>query len=174
MTPNDARTADNSGISISLGEGSVTSTLFGIHDENLRLVEDAFGVRISARGSELHLRGDDPNSRAAGKVLTEMQSLIERGYPVTKTEMITAVRVVSEDPTASLLEFFLDDRAAAIDLAGRDVLEAVTNQVLGELRPALHGQVLGDVHEAECLIVFVVVGIGVSAGPGGSAAPRRR
>ncbi len=110
MTLNDSRTAENGGMSIMLSEGSVTSTLFGIHDENLRLVEDAFGVRISARGSELYLRGDQPNSQAAGKVLTEMQSLIERGYPVTRNEMITAVRVVSEDPSASLLEFFLDDR----------------------------------------------------------------
>ena len=110
MGSNDTRVTDNGGLSIALAEGSVTNTLFGIHDENLRLVEDAFGVRISARGSELFLRGDEPNSQAAGKILTEMQTLIERGYPVTRNEMITAIRVVSEDPSVSLLDFFLDDR----------------------------------------------------------------
>ena len=75
MAPNDTRTADTSGITIVLGEGSVTSTLFGINDENLRLVEDAFGVRISARGSELFIRGDESNSRSAGKVLAEQSNL---------------------------------------------------------------------------------------------------
>jgi phosphate starvation-inducible PhoH-like protein len=133
MASNDMRGTDNGGISIALGEGSVTSTLFGIHDEHLRLVEDAFGVRISARGSELFLRGDETNARSAGKVLSEMQSLIERGYPVTRNEIITAVRVVSEDPSASIVEFFLDDRdrasmrraATPRNLAQKQYLQAI-------------------------------------------------
>ncbi|MFA6956584.1 MAG: PhoH family protein [Thermoanaerobaculia bacterium] len=149
MASNDMRVTENGGISIALGEGSVTSTLFGIHDENLRLVEDAFGVRISARGSELFLRGDEPNSRAAGKVLSEMQALIERGYPVTRNEIITAVRVVSEDPEASLVEFFLDDRDRAAsrrvatprNLAQKQYLQAIEeNDMTFALGPAGTGK----------------------------------
>jgi len=135
MGTNDSRAAENGGISIALGEGSVTNTLFGIHDENLRLVEDAFGVRISARGSELFLRGDALNSQAAGKVLTEMQSLIERGFPVTRNEIITAVRVVSEDPSISLLDFFLDDRdrqAARRSATPRNLAQKLYMQAIEE------------------------------------------
>jgi phosphate starvation-inducible PhoH-like protein len=149
MASNDMRGTDNGGISIVLGEGSVTSTLFGIHDENLRLIEDAFGVRISARGSELYLRGDESNSRSAGKVLSEMQSLIERGYPVSRIEIITAIRVVSEDPSVSLVEFFLDDRDRAAsrrvatprNLAQKQYLQAIEeNDMTFSLGPAGTGK----------------------------------
>ena len=38
-----------------------THTLFGNHDENLRMIEDAFDVRISARGGEIKVQGDADN-----------------------------------------------------------------------------------------------------------------
>ena len=149
MGSNESRTAENGGISIALGEGAVTSTLLGVQDENLRLIEDAFGVRVSARGSELFIRGDEINSRAAGKVLTEMQTLIERGYPVTRNEIITAVRVVSEAPATSLIDFFLDDRdrqsmrraATPRNLAQKQYLQAIEeNDMTFALGPAGTGK----------------------------------
>jgi phosphate starvation-inducible protein PhoH and related proteins len=93
---------------VKLTENDAT-TLFGIHDENLRLIETAFGVRISARGGEILVRGDDSVTATVGKLLTQLQSLIERGYPVAKAEIATAIRVLSDDPDMSLVEFFLDE-----------------------------------------------------------------
>jgi len=44
--------------------------LFGVHDENLRLLEDAFGVEIAARGREVSVSGDPESapSPASGSV----------------------------------------------------------------------------------------------------------
>ena len=104
----DSKTGGNGPhMNVTLSEDGVT-TLFGVHDENLRLIEGAFGVRISARGSEIFVRGDESVTATVGKLLTELQSLIERGYPVAKNEISTAIRVLSEDPQTSLVDFFLD------------------------------------------------------------------
>ncbi len=95
-------------MNVTLSDDGVT-TLFGVHDEHLRLIEGAFGVRISARGNEIFVRGDESVTGTVGKLLTELQALIERGYPVAKPEITTAIRVLSEDPGISLVDFFLDE-----------------------------------------------------------------
>jgi len=86
-----------------------THTLFGNHDENLRMIEDAFDVRISARGSEIKVQGDSANVGPVEKLLQQMQALIESGYPLKKSDVSTGVRVLRDKPETNLVEFFSDD-----------------------------------------------------------------
>jgi phosphate starvation-inducible PhoH-like protein len=86
-----------------------THTLFGNHDENLRMIEDAFDVRISARGSEIKVQGDSANVAPVEKLLHQMQKLIESGYPLKKSDVSTGVRVLRDKPDTNLVEFFADD-----------------------------------------------------------------
>ncbi|HEY0787101.1 MAG TPA: PhoH family protein [Thermoanaerobaculia bacterium] len=88
------------------------TTLFGVHDENLRIIEDAFKVRITARGSEISVQGDEESVASAEKVLLELQELIERGYPFKKADLQTMVRVLRETPEANLVDFFTDESLA--------------------------------------------------------------
>jgi len=53
--------------------------LFGVHDENLRLLEDAFGVEIAARGREVSISGNPEGTALAARLLSEFAKLIERG-----------------------------------------------------------------------------------------------
>jgi phosphate starvation-inducible PhoH-like protein len=87
-----------------------THTLFGNHDENIRTIEDAFGVKISSRGNEMFVSGTAENSAAVQKLLSELQSLIEQGYPLKKSDVQTGVRVLRDKPEASLIDFFTDDK----------------------------------------------------------------
>jgi len=80
--------------------------LFGVHDENLRLLEEAFGVVITARGSEVSVAGDAEPAAAAVRLLSEFGKLIERGFVPKKHDLATGVRILKEDPTASLVDFF--------------------------------------------------------------------
>jgi phosphate starvation-inducible PhoH-like protein len=86
-----------------------THALFGNHDENLRMIEDAFDVRISARGSEIKVQGDADNVKPVEKLLAQMQALIESGYPLKKSDILTGVRVLREKPETNLIDFFADD-----------------------------------------------------------------
>ena len=53
-----------------------TQALFGYHDENLRMLEDEFGVKISSRGHEIFVQGTAENIAPVEKLLNEMQELI--------------------------------------------------------------------------------------------------
>ncbi|HKB80146.1 MAG TPA: PhoH family protein [Thermoanaerobaculia bacterium] len=86
-----------------------THTLFGNHDENLRMLEDAFDVKISARGRELFVQGKAESLGPVERLIDEMQTLIEQGYPLKKSDIFTGVRVLRDRPETNLIEFFTDD-----------------------------------------------------------------
>ena len=80
--------------------------LFGVHDENLRLLEDAFGVEIAARGREVSVSGDPEGTALAARLLSEFSKLIERGYTPKKPDLEAAIRILKEEPSTSLVDFF--------------------------------------------------------------------
>ena len=90
-----------------------THTLFGNHDENLRMLEDEFGVKISSRGGEIFVTGAPDNVAPVEKLLAQMQELIEQGYPLKRSDIHTGMRVLRDRPDASLVDFFTDDAVQA-------------------------------------------------------------
>src|ERR1043166_2726179 len=90
-----------------------THTLFGNHDENLRMLEDEFGVKISSRGNEIFVNGPENNVAPVQKLLAQMQQLIEQGYPLKKSDISTGMRVLRDRPEANLVDFFTDDALGA-------------------------------------------------------------
>ena len=82
--------------------------LFGIADENLRAIEEAFGVRLAARGNEISVVGEGPSEDAARRLLEGLSELMATGYPLRSSDVSTAIRVAREDPGASIAEFFLE------------------------------------------------------------------
>jgi len=81
--------------------------LFGVHDENLRRVERAFDVRVGARGNTLTVQGEPEPVRLTSRLFEQMGDLMESGYRVRGQDVATAIRVLQEDPEASLVEFFV-------------------------------------------------------------------
>ena len=86
-----------------------TQTLFGNHDENLRMIEDAFKVKISSRGNEIFVQGAAESVAPVEKLLAQMQELISQGYPIRKSDVTTGMRVLLDKPDASIVDFFTDD-----------------------------------------------------------------
>ncbi len=90
-----------------------THTLFGNHDENLRLIEDEFKVKITARGNEIFVNGDAKNVATVERLLAQMQQLIGQGFPLKKSDIHTGMRVLRDRPDASIVDFFTDDAIGA-------------------------------------------------------------
>jgi phosphate starvation-inducible PhoH-like protein len=90
-----------------------THTLFGNHDENLRMLEDEFKVKISSRGGEIFVTGSPDNVAPVEKLLAQMQELIEQGYPLKRSDIHTGMRVLQDRPEASIVDFFTDDAVQA-------------------------------------------------------------
>ena len=87
--------------------------LFGTHDENLKRIEQAFEVRLAARGNRLKIVGDEERTPVVEHLFTELGALLEAGYPLRPVDVETSIRVVQESPRASLVEFFLADGVLA-------------------------------------------------------------
>ena len=83
--------------------------LFGTHDENLRLIEEAFEVRLSARGGRVTIEGSPTAASLAERLLTGLSALLVAGYRIRPTDVDTAIRVLDQSPETSLEEFFLGD-----------------------------------------------------------------
>jgi phosphate starvation-inducible protein PhoH and related proteins len=83
--------------------------IFGTRDENLRRIEKAFGVTLAARGPEIRIAGEPEPTAAVEHLLRELSALAERGYRLRGIDVQTAIRVVSENPRTSLVEFFQAD-----------------------------------------------------------------
>ncbi|HKH47298.1 MAG TPA: PhoH family protein [Thermoanaerobaculia bacterium] len=84
-------------------------TLFGTHDENLRRIERTFDVTVTARGTELSIHGDPERVQAVERLLHELNSVSEKGYKLRPGDVPTAIRVASESPGTSLVDFFLPE-----------------------------------------------------------------
>jgi phosphate starvation-inducible PhoH-like protein len=82
-------------------------TLFGIQDENLRRMERTFGVNLTARGTDLHLSGDPAGVERVEHLLAELRMVGEKGYRLKPGDVPIAIRVIEDDPHASLVDFFL-------------------------------------------------------------------
>jgi phosphate starvation-inducible PhoH-like protein len=84
-------------------------TLFGTQDENLRRIERTFDVTVAARGTELQILGEPERVTVVERLLTDLSTVSQRGYRFRPGDVQTAIRVLSEDPETSLVEFFLPE-----------------------------------------------------------------
>jgi len=86
----------------------LAQALAGVQNENLRLLEKTAGVRISHRGTQVTVQGEEQRARLAEKVLRELYALLRAGYPLYPEDVEQATRVLSERSDASLGDIFLD------------------------------------------------------------------
>jgi len=91
---------------VSVPERGVES-LFGTHDENLRLLEQAFKVRIRTQGSDLTIEGDEDGKARAGRVLEQLSSLMKEGYHLGSGDVRLAAQLLSENGDVRLRDYLL-------------------------------------------------------------------
>lgn len=71
-------------------------SLFGSFDENIRLIEDEFGVSVISRGSDLKICGSEEQVSLAVKALNSLLVLIKKGEPLTSQNVRYAISLVNE------------------------------------------------------------------------------
>ncbi|MCG8460290.1 MAG: hypothetical protein MI919_28745, partial [Holophagales bacterium] len=86
---------------LTLAEEGIDS-LFGTHDQNLKRLEKAFGVRLSARGADLHIEGPEEGARTVEGLMRELSILAQSGLRFRQEDIRTAIRVVQQAPEMSL------------------------------------------------------------------------
>jgi phosphate starvation-inducible PhoH-like protein len=80
-------------------------TLFDLQDENIRFLESLFRVKISARGGELFVEGDEENLTALQNLLVDFSTLVSQGHQFENGELKDAFQQIAEGQAKSLLDF---------------------------------------------------------------------
>ncbi|MBD3305458.1 AAA family ATPase [candidate division KSB3 bacterium] len=87
--------------------GQFLQNLVGKYDENLKLLEQTFQISLSNRGNEFTLRGDKENVSLVERIVEELASLATQGYFIGDKDIQAAIRILSEDSDAHLLDVYL-------------------------------------------------------------------
>ena len=80
--------------------------LFGPLDENVRFLENLFGVTIQARDSSLTIDGEEADIAVLEKILVDFSVLVGKGHSIANGDLKSAFRQIAEDAALSLHDFF--------------------------------------------------------------------
>ncbi len=86
----------NIGVSANIG------TLFGTHDENVRLLEDGLNITINLRSNAIELEGSARDVARAEQVFTDYDSLQRSGHTFQNGDLNSMLRVLTTDPNTTL------------------------------------------------------------------------
>jgi phosphate starvation-inducible PhoH-like protein len=92
---------------IILEDNGAIMELYGEHNENLKEIENIFGVSIYSRGGKIIIKGASKAVESSTKFLNEIYNIITKGYKLELGDIEPAARIVVEDKIP-LEEIFLD------------------------------------------------------------------
>ena len=144
---------------MTLPEESVQA-ICGAHDENLRRVEKALEVTLGVRGSAVQIKGAASAVGAAERLLTELGALAAAGRRLRADDLATALRVVAEEPAASLVDFF---RTGALIQASRRLVAPRSLNQKRYLRAMLDHELVVSTGPAGTGKTYLAVAVAASA-----------
>ncbi|ROR03057.1 phosphate starvation-inducible PhoH-like protein [Desulfosoma caldarium] len=87
---------------------SVLRDLAGERNSHLKVIEKQLDVRLHVRGTQVTITGDKAHVALAERVLDELEALLRKGYPLYASDVLYAVRILSDKPQSHLEDIFLD------------------------------------------------------------------
>src|SRR3954447_6401800 len=86
----------------SIGVSPNIETFFGTRDENVRLLEDNFNIKIDLRSNSIELEGAPRDVARAEQVFADYDALQRSGHSFNNGDLNSMVRVLTSDPNATL------------------------------------------------------------------------
>ena len=100
--------------------------LLGRHDEHLRRLEAQYDVRITARGHDVTLRGEEPQVAEAERVLRELVAMLRERPSLGAADIRSALRIAGNEPGADVKSVLAD--AIAVPSRRRFITPKTVNQ----------------------------------------------
>ena len=85
-------------------------TLFGVHDQNIKLLESLLDVTVNARGHNITVNGEADDVATAERILEDFAQLFAEGKQFTDRELREAFNQIAEDRAYSLRDYFTKSR----------------------------------------------------------------
>ncbi|MCL4477870.1 MAG: PhoH family protein [Deltaproteobacteria bacterium] len=104
----------------------LAKVLFGVNNENLKVIENNFGIKLNVRGNVLNYSGETETVKLVNVLLSELYNVVDKGYAVSPRDISNAIAIKKEDITIDLSSIFLDD--ALINLKKKKIVPKSLNQ----------------------------------------------
>lgn len=129
--------------------------LFGSRDQHLRLIRDALGVRIIARGDKVQIDGEEDRVSEAERVFHQLRQMLRHQAKLSAEDVRTVLEVVRHG----------DDRSGPQSLAALDGARSVRPRTDGQaryVRAMLDNDLVMCIGPAGTGKTFLAVGMAVS------------
>ena len=83
-------------------------SVFGSFDQNLRIIEEALGVKLTDRDDKIHIIGEDDSVLTAEKAINGLLTLASRGENITEQNVRYILKLVSEGKEKRIEELASD------------------------------------------------------------------
>ncbi|NSW88121.1 MAG: PhoH family protein [Syntrophobacteraceae bacterium] len=104
----DREKAPGATVQISFEDNKLVQQLAGERNSHLKVIEKQLDVRVHLRGNQFTVSGDRPHVELAGELLRQLSELIRSGYPLFGSDIVYALRILSENIHRNLKDIFLD------------------------------------------------------------------
>jgi phosphate starvation-inducible PhoH-like protein len=106
----NSRTGSNEGFNkqITFEDNRLVQPLAGEQNSHLKIIEKQLDVKIHLRGNRFTLSGDKPHVELTEQLLKQLGGLVQSGYPLYGSDIVYAIRILSENFHRNLKEIFLD------------------------------------------------------------------
>ena len=82
--------------------------LLGRNDEHVRAIESQYDVRITARGHDITVRGDEHRVEGAERVIRDLVEMLREKPSLSANEIRSALRMVGHEPAADVKSLLAD------------------------------------------------------------------
>jgi phosphate starvation-inducible PhoH-like protein len=107
-THNGGQPLDRPSAKMIFEDNLLATNLFGEHNKHLQQIAHSLDIEIHARGNTVNISGDAIGTALARKLLGQLYSLLEEGYPIYPSDIDYAIRILSSDDRVGLKDIFLD------------------------------------------------------------------
>ncbi len=93
---------------IAFDDNQLVQQLAGARSSHLKIIEKQLDVRIHLRGNQFSIAGEEAHVELTERLLAELADLIQKGYPLYDSDIVYAIRILSENLNRNLKDIFLD------------------------------------------------------------------
>jgi phosphate starvation-inducible PhoH-like protein len=96
-------------ISLTIEDVKSLPSLFGDLDKNLRLIENTYGVTVSARGNKLQIDGEEKSVATVERLIRQLSDMLAEGILLHKEDVHAAIHAFTANPSAVLKNIFQEE-----------------------------------------------------------------
>ena len=100
--------ASSAAENLTFDDNVVVQQIAGEQNSHIKIIEKQLDVRIHLRGNQFSIVGDAPQVELTLRLLGELKELIQSGHPLYRSDIVYAIRILSEDGRKKLKDIFLD------------------------------------------------------------------